>query len=229
MNEILAASPKEYREWLTSALAHSNDKRLRQRLRDLIDRAQPIIGELFGNPAEFVQKVVATRNYFTHWDAAGESVAATGVELFQLSLRLRLLRQILVILELGFTVEACRRVADQSRQVIHVGAQQGALGDLAAANVGAIAYQTGDLSQARKPVGDRLPTTYQAPGWVRPPRHPPAPLPLAIRLGIRRRQRSVNASFAPSAMRAPAKVRRIHVRTRGRETMCVRTAAAKTP
>ena len=42
-------------------------------------------------------------------------------------------------------------------------------------------------------------------------------------------QRSVSASLAPSATKAPANTRRIQVNTRGRETMWSRTAAGKEP
>ncbi len=42
-------------------------------------------------------------------------------------------------------------------------------------------------------------------------------------------QRSVTASLPPSATKLPANVRRIHVTTRGRETTCRRTWAARTP
>jgi hypothetical protein len=42
-------------------------------------------------------------------------------------------------------------------------------------------------------------------------------------------QRSANTSFAASATNVPAKVRRIHTSTRGREITCWRTAAASNP
>ena len=65
------------------------------------------------------------------------------------------------------------------------------------------------------------------PDALRQRPHDPAAVPAA--LAGARSQRSASASLAPSATNAAANVRRIQVRTRGRETTWLRIAAANSP
>jgi hypothetical protein len=114
---ILDAAPPEHAEWLENALRHSNDKRLRRRLRELVERIHPVIGDLFPNPSDFAHDVVATRNYFTHWDPEGEGAAAAGAALIALTNRLQVMLQVLLMLELGFPIERCAELVARTRRI----------------------------------------------------------------------------------------------------------------
>jgi hypothetical protein len=117
LTAILDAAPSEHKEWLAAALQHSNDKRFRGRLRELVTRLEPVLGDLFPDPSDFTQDVVATRNYFTHWDPAGERAAASGVALLSLTDRMQVMLQVLLMLELGIPTDRCAELVARSRRI----------------------------------------------------------------------------------------------------------------
>ena len=70
---------REYKDWLAKNLEHSNEINLRKRLCSLI-KSYPIIRNLFSNRDEinsFINKVVDTRNYLTHYDQRIKEQAGT--------------------------------------------------------------------------------------------------------------------------------------------------------
>jgi len=56
----------------------------------------------------FINRVVATRNYLTHFDQSLEPQAARGVELYRITEELRLLVEICLLGEIGFEAESIR-------------------------------------------------------------------------------------------------------------------------
>jgi hypothetical protein len=76
-----------------------------------------VVGDLFPNASGFAQDVVATRNYFTHWDPAGEGAAASGAALLALTNRLQVMLQVLLMLELGFPPDRCAALVTRSRRI----------------------------------------------------------------------------------------------------------------
>ena len=87
---ILDSCPEEWREWLDHELGFSNELSLGSRLRKLISPFQ----KQFGNAAtrnSFVNEIVVTRNYFTHYDHRLEDQAARGEDLVKLYQKLEAL------------------------------------------------------------------------------------------------------------------------------------------
>jgi hypothetical protein len=125
LTAILDAAPPEHKEWLSAALIHSNDKRFRRRVRELVERIEPVVGDLFPDPSDFAQDVVATRNYFTRWDPAGEGAAASGAALIALTDRLQVMLQVLLMLELGFPTDICAEFVARSRRIKWMREQHG--------------------------------------------------------------------------------------------------------
>lgn len=100
--DLLAACPKEHRDWLDVRLTHANELPLRKRLRELFEQFE----DLFGSRKEIsmlVGRTVDTRNYLTHYEAEGESKAADGNDLRRLRYRLEVLFQLLLLGVLGFS------------------------------------------------------------------------------------------------------------------------------
>lgn len=102
IQEILNAVPTEQREWLESRLTYSNEPSLRRRLREIFSGYSDVLNEYIENKDAFMNKVVVTRNYLTHYDPNLEEDAADGEELYHISEKLRLLIEICLLTELGF-------------------------------------------------------------------------------------------------------------------------------
>jgi ApeA N-terminal domain 1 len=103
MKAILAASPQEFKKWLAEKLKYSNELSLRQRLKDLLDNSNinSVVLPLIGNKKTFIDTVVNTRNFLTHFDPASKKSAAADEELYRLTQVLSFLVQACFLHELG--------------------------------------------------------------------------------------------------------------------------------
>lgn len=103
LREILAVAPDEHKQWLKGVLAYSNERRLSERLAELLALVPEILDPLMPEgAAAFTKSVVDTRNYYTHWSPHLRPRAAHGEELFLLGQRLGMLMQALILRELKF-------------------------------------------------------------------------------------------------------------------------------
>lgn len=105
--EILDAVPERHRAWLEDRLEYSNEPSLGRRLKEIIrrypDSTYPVAGENSRKRDSFVFKVVATRNYRTHFDQNLEDQAVREVnELHEISQKLRKLLEVCLLGEIGF-------------------------------------------------------------------------------------------------------------------------------
>lgn len=90
---ISKACPNDKQDWLNEKLQYANELSLRQRIKQMIEPFQ----HLYGSPKEcqsFVGKVVATRNYLTHYDSRLAKQSANGEELWKLCMKLEALFQL---------------------------------------------------------------------------------------------------------------------------------------
>lgn len=99
---ILNAVPTKYTYWISGILEHSNEPPPSQRLTEIAKRYKRSINRNVIND-KFFSKVVVTRNYLTHFDEFLKDKAATGDELYLITMRLDVLLKICILEELGFT------------------------------------------------------------------------------------------------------------------------------
>lgn len=101
---IVGAVPTEYRDWLTGKLARSNEKTLRDRIKELVSSfdsaVEPILG---GDLGAFAATATDNRNYFTHYSPQylKEGKVLEGLELFHLTRRLLFLVRACILREMG--------------------------------------------------------------------------------------------------------------------------------
>lgn len=110
VEEILGSALEEHKSWLERKLKVVNEPSLDQRLHEILKRHRGISDFVVGKEGEardeFVKKVVATRNYRTHFDESKKDKAAQGVEeLYRISRQLRLLLEACLMQEIGFDPE----------------------------------------------------------------------------------------------------------------------------
>jgi hypothetical protein len=116
VQEIVSSIPSEYRDLVKRALQYANEPSLRMRLNALLGIGLATVPNFMDRPDSFLKRVVATRHYFSHFAPALRAKAASSLELFSMVRVLSTLFEILVLLDLGWTVEGVRQVVERSRR-----------------------------------------------------------------------------------------------------------------
>jgi hypothetical protein len=105
ISSLVNTASLEYKEWLQDKLAYSNEPNLRRRLKELFNIFSAPISTLIPDGKFFINKVVDTRNYMTHYDLNLKGRSAEGKELFIVTEKLRILIEMCLMKEIGFSLE----------------------------------------------------------------------------------------------------------------------------
>lgn len=106
--EIIAglpnALPSDLRDALKGRIKYGNQYSFRKRLGSLLGSLEPQLRRLVTTMEKpFVKAVVATRNYYVHFDEEDEALAVKGSDILYLIQRLELLLRVFFMRELGFS------------------------------------------------------------------------------------------------------------------------------
>jgi len=101
LNAIPQNTDPDLRTSLTSRLKYGNQFSLRKRLHLLLANFPEVKGNIIRNDDLFVNDVVDTRNYYTHYSKELEAKAKTRHELFKLVEILRFVLEVLFLREIG--------------------------------------------------------------------------------------------------------------------------------
>ena len=119
INDILGSVPDSRREWVRENLKYANEPSLRRRLSQMISPFE----DLFGTKSDrnkFVNDVVNTRNYYTHYDPSIFDKAVTEpAQLIRLHLKLEGLVQLHLLYLLGLDHEHVRRIISRYEPLRH--------------------------------------------------------------------------------------------------------------
>lgn len=113
VTRILEGLSKEDREWLQPRLQYSNEPALRQRLEELISSFEDLYGTA-QDRKKFIQSVVVTRNYLTHYDERLRNQSLRDEQLVNASHKLQLLFVLQMLQLLGFDSEQIRKMVRRS-------------------------------------------------------------------------------------------------------------------
>jgi hypothetical protein len=102
----------ELGKWVYGLIEHANERRLAERLQELIDQLGAVVDDALPNPAIFGQEIADTRNYYTHYSEHLSKKVATGFDLVLLTKRLWLVVRALLLDELGFDSEESRTLLE---------------------------------------------------------------------------------------------------------------------
>jgi hypothetical protein len=110
---ILDAVHPDDRDLVEAQLQWANEPRLRRRLKDL----RELLGEEGKGrfPPAFINSLVVTRNYLTHYADDLEAAAASGGDLHHLSEMLRYFISAVLMVELGFDTAQVVQMLDRNR------------------------------------------------------------------------------------------------------------------
>lgn len=119
VNAIPAGTNEEFKESLKSKLKYGNEFTLRKRLKNIFDKYHEILNIFIDNNRSFIEKVIATRNYETHHDASLKEYSAHGEELYHLNQILKILLEICLLSELGFSSMEIKNLFSRNRRYRH--------------------------------------------------------------------------------------------------------------
>jgi len=114
--EILNAVSHGHKDWLKNKLAYSNEPNLRRRLKEILEKFADVLNKFIPDKDFFIHKVVTTRNYLTHYDETLKEQSAEGKELYHFTQKLKILLEICLLKELGFTSENIKSLISRNRR-----------------------------------------------------------------------------------------------------------------
>jgi hypothetical protein len=108
---------QDFRKSLMDRLWYGNEYSLRTRLGELLDKCGEIVPQLLGNRKEFINKVLDTRNYLTHYDQELYKRAARGTGVVSLTKKLRILLEVCLVIQTGLDANKARDLFGRHRRI----------------------------------------------------------------------------------------------------------------
>lgn len=108
---------QDLKESLVNRLRYGNEYSLRTRLSELLDKCGKIVPQLLGNRKVFIDKVLATRNYLTHYDQQLYKRAAQGTNLVSITKKLRIILEVCLVTETGLDSNKARELFGRHRRI----------------------------------------------------------------------------------------------------------------
>jgi hypothetical protein len=105
-----------FRESLVSKIKYGNEYSLRKRLKQLIDK-YPVVSTFIHNRKQFVDDVVKTRNYMTHYDEHLKGEAKTSWDLYELLTQLRHLLEVCLLSEIGIPTVKVEELVKRNQRI----------------------------------------------------------------------------------------------------------------
>jgi len=118
IEEILNVVPEKSKEWLESKLAYSNEPNLRRRLREIFDKYSEIVNNFIANKKVFINRVVITRNYLTHYGEESENIVQPE-KLYPYIHKLNIILLSCLLNEIGFKLEEINNMLRKYNEIFH--------------------------------------------------------------------------------------------------------------
>lgn len=110
INQTAAEVAKDVRQAFCTKLTYFNELSLRKRLKELVADHGPEIDLLIQDKNRFIKRVVATRNYYTHYEAASTMDVVPVERLHVLSDQMQFVLELCLLAELGLKGETIRNL-----------------------------------------------------------------------------------------------------------------------
>ena len=107
---------KDLKESLKQKLKYHNEFSLRKRLKEILKKCGVVVNLSNQYPTEFVEDVVNTRNFLTHYDKSIEFKVKSGADLYQLVQKLKFILEICFLIELEIPKERIRSLASRNQR-----------------------------------------------------------------------------------------------------------------
>lgn len=120
INAIPGTANKDFRESLKEKLLYLNEFSLRKRLKEILASCGELTSPLINNEAGFIEDVVTTRNYLTHFDKKLETKAKMRKDLYQLAQKIRFILEICLLKEIGLTDTTIKGLISRNQKYQHL-------------------------------------------------------------------------------------------------------------
>ncbi len=121
LNSVPPSIPDNFKSALKQRFKYLNEFSLRKRLGELIIKCSPMFLEFIKDSDTFIETVVATRNYLTHFDKKPIANVLHGEALYWVTRKLRVLLEICLMLEIGLSVKLINQLVNRNRQMVFLG------------------------------------------------------------------------------------------------------------
>jgi hypothetical protein len=107
----------DFKQGYIQSFEYGNELKLRKRLKLLIKECEPVINKYIKNNRKFIDIVINTRNYRTHFDKKIEHLAISkSREFYVINLQLKLLVEVCIFKELGFDLSEIEAILSKNRE-----------------------------------------------------------------------------------------------------------------
>jgi len=105
IKDVIAGVPEDYRERFRARLAYAYEPFLADRIREILVELGAIVQPYYPQTPKFVQEVVGTRNYYTHYDPSTKNEIREPSKLRRVTESLVLIGTACVLVELGLKLD----------------------------------------------------------------------------------------------------------------------------
>lgn len=114
MQGIIEEIPEEYqKQFMPKAQYDMNRKSLRRKIGELFEKHDKLFSKFVEKKEEFIDMVVNTRNYYTHYSPELKDQAANIVDMPFLSQNLRFMLIVILLKEIGFDDETTKQILNK--------------------------------------------------------------------------------------------------------------------
>jgi len=111
---------QDFRESLKGKFEYLNEFSLRKRLQEILKSFGNLTDHIIENKRIFIEDVVDTRNYFTHFDKKLEKKAKKGKELYILTQQIKFVLEVCLLKELGLPDVTIETVMSRNQRYIQL-------------------------------------------------------------------------------------------------------------
>jgi len=113
-DELIQAIPAKidsgFRESMKQRMKYLHEFSLRKRLEELFENQNDLFKKIIPSPSTFIEAVVDTRNFLTHYDKDLESKVKKGNKLYKITKQLKFLLEIYFLIELGISEDNIKQL-----------------------------------------------------------------------------------------------------------------------
>ncbi|MEH2213022.1 HEPN domain-containing protein [Nostoc sp.] len=110
LDNILAVTPIEHRDWVKEKLKFSHEPSLLERLREVFELTSKTIEPIVIDSKSFTKKVKNIRNHLTHYNDPSQQELYDGETLFRINQILDFMIKVCLLQELGCSSERCEEL-----------------------------------------------------------------------------------------------------------------------
>lgn len=110
---------RSHRDSLKSRIKYGNEFSLRKRLDELFKKHSRLKFLILRDSSKFINKVIDTRNYLTHYTEELELKASYGEDLYYLVITLKFIVQFCILISMGFSEEKAIKIVQENREFRH--------------------------------------------------------------------------------------------------------------